>query len=62
MAHHRLGQAEQASQALARARALGQRLPKVDGGELDLWAEWLHFHVVRREAEALVGEAGERGG
>jgi Flp pilus assembly protein TadD len=55
MAHHRLGQAEEARKALDRARDLEERLP-ASGGNLTY--NWLRVHVVRREADALLGAAG----
>ena len=56
MAHHRLGHAEQALALLGEARGvMEQKLPKA--GEEDLESssleDWLIWHVVRREAEAL---------
>jgi tetratricopeptide (TPR) repeat protein len=56
MAHHRLGDAEQARDLLAEARGvMEQKLAKA--GEEDLECsvieDWLICHVIRREAEAL---------
>jgi WD40 repeat protein/serine/threonine protein kinase/tetratricopeptide (TPR) repeat protein len=57
MAHHGLRHGEEAQQALNKARYLmNERFPKADRGQTlgAAWAEWLRFHIVRREAEALV--------
>ena len=56
LAQQRLGQADEAKQALADARELEQRFPKV--GSLGAsWHDWLRYHLLRREAEALLGGA-----
>jgi tetratricopeptide (TPR) repeat protein len=53
MAHHRLGQADGARRALEKARALEQKLPKLEAGDQS-WPDVLRLHIVRREAEALL--------
>jgi serine/threonine-protein kinase len=58
LAHHRLDQATEARQELARARALIERSwPRFDRGEQfpsNTWQEWLVCQFLRREAEALI--------
>jgi WD40 repeat protein/serine/threonine protein kinase/tetratricopeptide (TPR) repeat protein len=56
MAHQRLGQADEARQALDTARTLmEQRFPKPEGKGLDNgWDDWLRCQIVRREAEQLI--------
>ena len=38
----------------ADARAIEQNLPKFDGSDPIDWSDCLRFHIVRREAEALL--------
>jgi tetratricopeptide (TPR) repeat protein len=57
MAHHRLGQSDDASQAMDRALMMEEKLPKPGGA--DLGYDWLRFHLVRREVEALLSRVGE---
>jgi WD40 repeat protein/Flp pilus assembly protein TadD/tRNA A-37 threonylcarbamoyl transferase component Bud32 len=59
MAYHRLGRADEARRALVDARAVGEQLPKPGQGELGNWPDWLRFHIIRREAEALLGPTAE---
>jgi tetratricopeptide (TPR) repeat protein len=56
MAHHQLGQADEARQALDEARTLiRQKFPKPDGEGLGTdWDEWLRCQIVLREAEQLI--------
>jgi hypothetical protein len=57
MAHHRLGHATQARQALDQATELVKHPhPKTNRNwALDLdYTNWLRFHIVRSEAERLV--------
>ncbi len=58
MAQHRVGRAEEAAAALARARAiLKEKMPDPAGGRPfgpPDWAEWVHAQILVREAEALV--------
>jgi serine/threonine-protein kinase len=57
MAHQRLGQGEEAQQALYKARFLmNEHFPKLERGQFlgPDWADWLRFQIVRREAEALI--------
>jgi hypothetical protein len=57
MAQHRLGQAEEAAQSLAEARQMMEaQFPKIESGDIGPnWRGWLGCHIVRREAEALIG-------
>jgi tetratricopeptide (TPR) repeat protein len=58
MAQHRLGHAEQARDALGRARAImaGKQFPPGEQGDLIyVWHDWLICQHLRREAEALIG-------
>jgi hypothetical protein len=58
MAHHRLGQSEEAREALGKARALVARhLPDPAQGRPfgTNWQEWLRCQVYLREAEGLLG-------
>jgi tetratricopeptide (TPR) repeat protein len=61
MAQHRLGRAEEALDSLKKARQLmAAQFPRIDGGALPKkcwWHDWLMCHVLRREAEATVGQA-----
>ena len=61
MAHHRLGRAAEARQALDQATELLEEPYSKIGWNwnIDLdWDNWLRFYLVHREAEALVkGEA-----
>jgi tetratricopeptide (TPR) repeat protein len=54
MAHHRLGQADEARRALAEAHTMGQQIPPLDGDTIDNWPDGLRFHIARREAEELL--------
>jgi Flp pilus assembly protein TadD len=54
MAHHRLGQADEARRALAEARTMGQRISPLDAAVIDNWPDCLRFHIARREAEELL--------
>ncbi|MBI1917216.1 MAG: protein kinase [Planctomycetes bacterium] len=55
MAHHQLGHADEATRALAQARAVEGRVKpqRVERPDLDE-IEWLRVEIVRREAEALI--------
>jgi tetratricopeptide (TPR) repeat protein len=56
MAHHRLGRSHEACEWLDNARQLEQKLPALDSGRLGTdWADRLRFHILRREAETLLG-------
>jgi tetratricopeptide (TPR) repeat protein len=55
MTHHRLGQADIAREALEKAHAMQQKLPKLDAGD-ESWSDVLRLHIVRREAEELLNE------
>jgi serine/threonine-protein kinase len=60
MAHYRLGEAQEAREALGQAQTiLANKMPQPAKGEhfgLD-WADWLHGQILCREAEALLGTA-----
>jgi hypothetical protein len=58
MAHHRLGQADEARRCLDEARRLSEQLPKP--GEADLGEgpdNWLVFQIYLREAAGVVDPA-----
>jgi hypothetical protein len=57
MAQHRLDMAEEAAQSLAEARQMMEaECPKIESGDIgNTWRAWLECHIVRREAEALIG-------
>jgi hypothetical protein len=57
MAHHRLGHADQARQAMDRAqRLIETQVPRLGGNVgQDGVENWLICHVARREAEKLIG-------
>jgi hypothetical protein len=61
MAHHRLGHADQARQALEKAtELLDQPHSKIgsDWNSDDDWHNWLRFYLIRQEADRLLnGEA-----
>jgi tetratricopeptide (TPR) repeat protein len=62
MAHHRLGQTDQARETLNQAlEEMEQKYPKIGQAEDlgDGWDELLRFHIVRREAEPLVNGKAE---
>jgi hypothetical protein len=56
MAQHQLGQAEEASKALAEATSLVEgHLPRLATGELGGgWHDWLIPEILRREAAGLI--------
>jgi len=55
MAHHQLGHADEATRALAQARAVEGRVKPQRAERPDLdEIEWLRVEIVRREAEALI--------
>jgi len=55
MARHRLGETDEARQALQTAVELMEQFPKLDGGDLgDGWHDWLVCQILRREAESVV--------
>lgn len=59
MAHHQLGQADEARRALATARdMMNQRpFPRLEDGDLGIsWSDWAQCEVFHREAEALLKE------
>jgi tetratricopeptide (TPR) repeat protein len=62
MAHHRLGQQEQARQALATAVARTDREINAGAGNFDLerWVRKQTLELLRAEAEALLGETATR--
>jgi len=53
MAYHRLGQADNARQALEKAETMEQKLPKLEAGDQS-WPDVLRLHIVRREAEEIL--------
>ena len=57
VAHHRLGQADEARQSLAKARRIMEtELPQVESGDLGRsWHNWMICQVLRREATELLG-------
>jgi hypothetical protein len=60
MAHHRLGQSEDAKQALTKAHELmdNEAWPKVGTGKLgDGWHDVLITHILTLEAKALIAQA-----
>jgi hypothetical protein len=60
MAHHRLGEADEARQWLEKARGIMEtRFPKIESGDLGPgWYDWLSCQIVRREAESLLKTGG----
>ncbi len=57
MAYHRLGRAEDAEAALAKAKAIMAKMPNPAKGqpfEAGNWHDWLHAQVLCREAEGLL--------
>jgi serine/threonine protein kinase/tetratricopeptide (TPR) repeat protein len=55
MAHHQLGHADEAREAMDRAtKILDDHLPQLKGNWGSDWGDWLNCTIVRREAEALV--------
>jgi serine/threonine protein kinase/tetratricopeptide (TPR) repeat protein len=61
MAHHRLGHADEATKALAQARAImdDDEFPRLERHNLnDDWHDWLMAQLLRREAEALIAPPG----
>jgi tetratricopeptide (TPR) repeat protein len=64
MAQHRMGRAEEAEAALARAKAIMAKMPDPVRGRPfgHDWLEWLHAQVLCREAEELLKkESGVKG-
>lgn len=57
LSHHRLGNGDTARRSLAdAAKIIDQQLPQPDSGNIgDGWHDWLMCHIVRREAESLLG-------
>jgi tetratricopeptide (TPR) repeat protein len=53
MAHHRLGEFNEAQEALAEAIALAEQSPPLDSDRY-IWADWQRFHLVRHEAEEVL--------
>jgi hypothetical protein len=61
MAYHRLGQATDARHWMKKARqVMATRFPQIGNGRVTNlpWNEWLQCHILRREAEALLGQTG----
>jgi WD40 repeat protein len=54
MAHHRLNEHDEARRAMDKARAMQQRISPLDSDQIVNWPDCLRFHIVRREAEALL--------
>ena len=56
MAHHRLGQIDQARSFFDEAtKIIDIQLPKGDSGSLgEAWPDWIITHVLLREAEGLI--------
>ena len=64
MAHHQLGQREEAEKALKKARAMMEQrqIPKEDSGDYGSnWHDWVICQLLRREAETLIRGAEEKG-
>jgi WD40 repeat protein len=63
MAHRRLGHADDAAQSLAKARKTIDvaTWPVINSGDLgDSWHDVVMIHILRREAEALLEESGDK--
>jgi tetratricopeptide (TPR) repeat protein len=63
MAHHRIGHAAEAAHAIAKARDIidVKTWPTINSGNLgDSWHDVLIIHILRREAEALLKETGDK--
>src|SRR5262249_26628403 len=59
MAHHQLGHADEATRALAQARAVAGRVKPQRAERPDLdEIEWLRVELVRQEAKGLIGKQG----
>jgi serine/threonine protein kinase/WD40 repeat protein len=56
MAHNQLGEADEAAQAMDKARDQQRHISPLDASQIDNWPDCLRFHIVRREAEELLIE------